>query len=138
MPCGVLPDDDPKCYITFSRMLYYFRSELQVLRLGSNITTQAKCLKFRREALEYPTCGYSLMTRKIIVHIRPLRAGSTQDLLLTLRYPFLNCKSSYTPRSIRSPKYDLNTAILSSCQAVTNFRASITRVNSIPLTITLI
>ena len=35
-------------------MLYYFRSELQVLRLGSNITTRAKYLKFGREALVVP------------------------------------------------------------------------------------
>lgn len=41
-------------YITFRRMLYYFRSELQVLRLGSNITTQAKYLKFGWEALLVP------------------------------------------------------------------------------------
>ena len=96
-------------------MLYYFRSELQVLRLGSNITTQAKYLKFGWEALEYPTCSYLFMTRKIIVHIRRLRAGSTQALLLTLRYLFLNYKGTYIPRIIRSPKYNLNTAILSSC-----------------------
>ena len=35
-------------------MLYYFRSELQALRLGSNITTQAKYLKFGREDLLVP------------------------------------------------------------------------------------
>ena len=35
-------------------MLYYFRSELQVLRLGSNITTRAKYLKFGWQVLVVP------------------------------------------------------------------------------------
>ena len=49
MPCGVLPDDGPKCYITFSRMLYYFHSKVILLLYKNLYSVIKKAREYRKK-----------------------------------------------------------------------------------------